>query len=127
MKVAGKLAWTLPLALALAVPPGCGGIVVVDGDGGDGGGGEHGGTGVTLEPPGPAQGCAAIQCEKGVSSCSCRTACLGPDLRADCELKDDGTVVCECHYDGAYMGLCGHFGGSLCGLPNGCCLDYLAN
>jgi hypothetical protein len=129
MKIAGKLAWTVPLAVALAFPPGCGGKVVVEGGGDGGSGGDGGGSttaSVTFEPPGPAKDCAKIECESGISTCSCRTACMGPDLRADCELKSDGTIVCECHYDGGYMGLCAHFGGALCGLPDGCCLDYLA-
>lgn len=130
MKVAGKLAWMVPLAFAFAIAPGCGGIVVVDrdGDGGDGGGGEGGSTTITLTftISGNPGGCDVIECEKDVGSCSCRTACVGPDLRAECEVKDDGTVVCECHYNGGYMGLCAHFNNSVCGLPDGCCLDYFA-
>lgn len=133
MKVANPLVWTVSLALVLALPAGCGGKVIVDGEGSDGRGGDGGAGGdgsstvtVSLEPPGNAGNCAVVECTKDADSCSCKTACMGPDLRADCALKDDGNTVCECHYDGAYMGLCAHFGGALCGLPGGCCLDYLA-
>lgn len=130
MTTIGNLTWILPLAGGLAL--GCGGIVVVDREGGDGGsGGEGGTTGtntttISFEPPGTPWDCPAIDCTTTGTSCSCKTACMGPDLRADCTQKEDGTIVCECHYDSGYMGLCGQFGGPLCGLPSGCCLDYLA-
>lgn len=119
MRIAGTFALVTSLAL------GCGGMVIVEGDGNTGGGGEGGDTGPTTTISGDPGKCAAIDCSGAGTYCSCITTCMGPDLRADCNLKSDGTIVCECHLDDGYLGLCANFGGDLCGLPSGCCLDYL--
>lgn len=121
MKSHWRFGWIVVALLASA----CGGQVLVErgggGDGGDGGGGSTG------QPEGGAASCTAVECSNdgGESSCSCQTACMGPDLRAECDLQGGGEVVCECHYDGAYLGLCSAGSGSVCGLPNGCCYAYL--
>lgn len=118
MRIVGLLACLVPLALFL----GCGGNVVVDRDGSLGGGGSGG------DPSSGSQGagglCLAADCEGDDSACSCVTTCAGPKMRADCT-KDGDTVICECHNDATYLGTCGMVGSSACGLPKGCCLDYL--
>jgi hypothetical protein len=95
----------------------CGGQVLVDQDGaaGDDGGGQG---------QGGAGSCAEVECANQGSECSCKTTCLGPDLRADCKPEQDGLVACECHYDDAYLGTC-FSSGPVCGLPGGCCYGYL--
>ena len=109
------------LVCSIALAAGCGGNVITDRPGGDTGGG--GSTGD--EGDGGAASCTDIECTSEGSSCSCTTSCMGPDLRAECELKSAGETVCECHYDGAYLGLCSMPSGSVCGLPGGCCYAFL--
>jgi hypothetical protein len=111
------------LVCSIALALGCGGQVIMDREGRTGSGGE-GGDG---QGEGGAGSCTDIDCSNEGSSCSCTTSCMGPDLRAECQLKSGGEVVCECHYDGAYMGLCTDFSGTVCGLPGGCCYGYLPN
>lgn len=116
-----KVAVLFGLLVSLALASACGGQVLVDGDGDAGGGGATGG--------GPGQGgagsCVEIECSDQGSSCDCQTTCLGPDLHADCELQPTGEIMCECHYDDAYLGTCFAPSGSVCGLPGGCCYAYL--
>ena len=107
----------LPLTAVLS----CGGKVVVERDGNEAGAAGFSDTGEN----GGGFSCGDVECESDSSSCSCRTNCSGPELRTDCKLSDGKTVICECHFDDAYMGTCGQIGGSLCGLPDGCCLGYL--
>lgn len=116
MRVAVTFAFLVSAGLASA----CGGQVQIDRDGGDGGGGSSGSQGA-----GGALSCEAIECEQSGSACSCITDCDGPDLRADCDVDPSGEIVCECHYDNAYMGLCSTLSGSVCGLPSGCCYVYV--
>lgn len=122
MRVAVLFGWMVSVALASA----CGGQVVVDGAGSHGGGGDGGGDAGGGKAEGGAASCTVVACtNEGTSSCACQTDCLGPDLRADCHAQETGEIVCECHYDGAYMGLCSALSGSVCGLPGGCCYGYL--
>lgn len=117
MRVVVLFGWLVSVGLVSA----CGGQVQVDRDGDVGGGGDGGGG----QGEGGAGSCTVVECSEQGSSCSCETSCMGPDLRAECELQADGQIVCECHYDGAYLGLCSTFSAPLCGLPGGCCYAYL--
>lgn len=118
MRIDGIFAYLVPLALFL----GCGGNVVVDRDGSPGEGGSGGG--VSGGSQGAGGICLEVDCEGDNSSCSCVTKCAGPKMRADCK-QDGDTVICECHNDASYLGTCGKVTSSTCGLPDGCCLDYL--
>jgi len=121
MKSTALLASMASLALLF----GCGGMVVVERDGGRGGDGAGGSSNDGGGAQGGAASCDDVDCTSNGASCSCETQCMGPVLRADCAMTDDSTVICECHYDGGYMGTCGEVAGSACSLPNGCCTDYL--
>ncbi len=126
--------FALVVVLGLVVVA-CGGKVVTDsvarrgegggGEGGDGEGGKGGGTVGSVGTFSPLF-CSLITCEETGGTCVCETACSGPDLMALCSQKENDTVVCECHLDGGYLGLCAASGGSICGLPGGCCTSYLA-
>ena len=114
-----RFAPVITLLACLAVALGCGGKVEVERDG-DGGGGA-GGSGANN---GGASSCASIDCTESGSACTCQTQCQGADLKAECK-SDGGDIICTCHYDDKYLGLCSNFGGDVCGLPGGCCYAYL--
>lgn len=115
----------LALCWASALGAACGGkIIVPGGDGSDGGGGSGGG-GVGSQAVGDPKDCAHADCKMVADVCSCETTCSGPKLRADCKMHDGGMLICECHYNGGYMGTCSPSGGALCGLPDGCCEAYV--
>lgn len=120
MKIVAIFASLLSVSLAL----GCG-QVIVDGDGAPGGAGGGGGSDDPTGAGGSAATCTDVSCIGNETSCSCETNCAGPKLRADCDLTDTDTFVCECHYNGNYLGTCGLVGGSACALPGGCCVNYL--
>ncbi|MBK8254502.1 MAG: hypothetical protein IPK82_17770 [Polyangiaceae bacterium] len=115
MKIAPVMAVLVCFSLAF----GCGGKVQTDRDGGGGGGGGAGGSG-----DGGAASCESIDCSESGSACTCQTQCQGADLKAECK-ADGGDIICTCHYDNKYLGLCSNFGGDVCGLPGGCCYAYL--
>ncbi len=113
------------LLLSALIAPACGGKVITPGgDGGDGGGGAGGAGGVT-QGTGNPKDCPNADCTMNGDVCSCETLCGGPKLRADCKIHDGGMLICECHYDGGYMGTCSSSNGALCGLPDGCCEAYV--
>lgn len=118
-----RMAVLFGLVFSAVIASACGGKVVTDRPGGDEGGGGAGGG---EQGEGGAASCTVVECSnEGSSSCTCQTSCKGPDLRAECDLGSDGEIVCECHYDGAYLGLCSMPSGSVCGLPGGCCYAFL--
>ncbi len=114
----------LAMSLAAVLASACGGkIVVPGGDGGDGGGGSDGGSKTT--GVGSAKDCSDADCVMNGDICSCTTLCGGPKLRADCKVHEGGMLICECHYDGGYMGTCSASAGQICSLPDGCCEAYV--
>jgi hypothetical protein len=119
-----KVAAVLGLVISFTVALGCGGNVVMDTGGHDGSGGRGGSSPDGGGNPSGAGSCTEVDCVGNATDCSCETHCGGPVLRAECK-KDGDTLICECHYDGHYMGTCGFIGGSACGLPGGCCVEYV--
>lgn len=117
--------WTLAaLLLSFGSATACG-QVVIDGGGNTGGGGDGGATSGGAAAAGGGGPCSDVTCSGDAISCSCVTTCPGKKLKADCAYKEDQTLVCECHLDGGYLGICGQSGGSACALPGGCCEAYL--
>lgn len=91
------------------------------GEGGDGGC-TTGGNGTGGGNP---KDCPTANCSQSGDACSCETTCAGPKLRAECKVHPDGMIICECHYNGGYVGTCAPSEGPLCGLPDGCCELYV--
>lgn len=112
----------LALCWVTALTAACGGKIIVPGSG-DGGGGSGGG-GVGSQSGNPKD-CPDAECAMNADICRCDTTCGGPKLRADCKLHDGGMVICECHYNGGYMGTCSQANGLTCSLPDGCCEAYV--
>jgi hypothetical protein len=127
MRVATMFALPVPLAIAIAIAGGCGGVVIDSRDDrtGDGGGGSGGGGSGAGNQGGNPKDCPTATCLQDGQSCSCETTCAGPKLRAECKIHADGMIICECHYSGGYMGTCAPSEGPLCGLPDGCCEVYV--
>lgn len=114
------------LVVTCALAAACGGKVITPGgEGGDGGGGASGGSGTGAAGITNPKDCPTADCETNGDGCTCETMCGGPKLRASCKVHDGGMIICECHYDGGYMGTCSASGGSVCGLPDGCCEAYV--
>ncbi|MFO0591113.1 MAG: hypothetical protein U0441_26445 [Polyangiaceae bacterium] len=123
-----RIAILCTLLVSAAIAAGCGGKIVTEsrGDlGGGGAGGDSGGAGTTTISGTNPKDCPSVSCSQDGTWCTCETTCMGPKLKAKCSFHEDGTLVCECHFNGGYMGTCAPSSGALCGLPDGCCEAYV--